>query len=100
MKRWHLASGLFLFSLSLSTTATRGDALLRAAAERDHLGGAASVPSELVVAFKDASDDRTAARAIWEAGGARAQRSRFGPRFRVTLDAGFTVQEAIRPLRQ
>jgi serine protease len=70
-----------------------------ASSERVYTGPAVRA-DEVVVALTAAADDRDAARVMWEAGGARAQRSAFGPRFRLTLDAGFTVEEAIRRLRQ
>lgn len=99
--------GLFLAAaalaaLSLSPDPTRGAGVLRVAAlERAPLPGAAwARPDEVVVALTDTADDDDAARVMWEAGGARAQRSAYGPRFRLTLDAGFTVEEAMRRLRQ
>src|SRR5918994_4699395 len=89
-----------LVGLSLSSEPTRGAGVLRmASSERVYIGPAARA-DEVVVALTVAADDRDAARVMWEAGGARAQRSAFGPRFRLTLDAGFTVEEAIRRLRQ
>ena len=89
-----------LVGLSLSSEPTRGAGVLRmASSERVYIGPAARA-DEVVVALTAAADDRDAARVMWEAGGARAQRSAFGPRFRLTLDAGFTVEEAIRRLRQ
>jgi len=60
----------------------------------------AARPGELVVVMQAGADDRDAARVMWEAGGARAQRSTYGARFRLSLDAGFGVEEAMRRLRQ
>jgi serine protease len=90
-----------LAALSLSPEPTRGAGVLRVAGERAPLPGAAwARPNEVVVALAAGADDRDAARVMWEAGGARAQRSAYGRRFRLTLDAGFTVEEAMRRLRQ
>jgi len=100
-------TGLFLpaavvAALSFATEPTRGAGVLRVAAtERAPLGaGQWARANEVVVALTASADDRDAARVMWEAGGARAQRSAYGPRFRLTLDAGFTVEEAMRRLRQ
>jgi serine protease len=54
------------------------------------------VPGEVVVQFRSGLDDRSALRAIHEAGGARPERSKFGERYRVQADAGFPVSELLR----
>jgi serine protease len=103
MKRTAFAFTLAaLAALSFSTEPARGAGALRvAASERAPLpAGQWARPGELVVALRAAADDRDAARVMWEAGGARAQRSAYGPRFRLSLDAGFGVEEAMRRLRQ
>jgi serine protease len=91
-----------LTALSFAAQPSRGAGVLRAAAtERAPLGaGEWARAGEVVVALLASADDRDAARVMWEAGGARAQRSAYGKRFRLTLDAGFTVEEAMRRLRQ
>jgi serine protease len=88
--------------LSLSSEPTRGAGTLRvASSERAWRGsGFAARPDEVIVVMSATADDRDASRVMWEAGGARAQRSAYGRRFRLTLDAGFTVEEAMRRLRQ
>jgi serine protease len=89
-------------ALSLGVEPSRGAGALRVAGrERAALATAgAARPGELVVVMRASADDRDAARVMWEAGGARAQRSSYGPRFRLSLDAGFSVEEAMRRLRQ
>ena len=91
-----------LAGLSLAGEPTRGEGPLRAVAnERAWRGsGQAAREGEVVVVMSAAADDRDASRVMWEAGGVRAQRSAYGHRFRLTLDAGFTVDEAMRRLRQ
>ena len=95
-------SAATLAALSLSVEPSRGAGVLRVAGtERTGLAaGAWARPGELVVVMQSAADERDAARVMWEAGGARAQRSAYGQRFRLTLDGGFTVEEAMRRLRQ
>jgi serine protease len=103
MKRTRLfLPAAVLGALSFATEPTRGAGVLRvASSERAPLGaGQWARPDEVVVAMAAATDERDAARVMWEAGGARAQRSAYGRRYRLTLDAGFTVEEAIRRLRQ
>jgi serine protease len=94
------AAALAVFSVSVEPG--RGAGVLRVAGnERTAFeAGGFARPGELVVVMQRAADERDAARVMWEAGGARAQRSTYGPRFRLTLDAGFTVEEAMRRLRQ
>jgi serine protease len=91
-----------LAALSVSVEPSRGAGVLRVAGhERTAFAaGGFARPGELVVVMQAAADERDAARVMWEAGGARAQRSTYGPRFRLSLDAGFTVEEAMRRLRQ
>ena len=92
-----------LAALSLSVEPSRGAGVLRVASghERSALAGTTwAREGELVVAMRPPADERDAARVMWEAGGARAQRSAYAPRFRLSLDAGFTVEEAVRRLRQ
>lgn len=62
-------------------------------------GMPATVPGQVVVQFRPSADDREARRMIFEAGGRGAVRSRFGARYRVTLDDGFNAADAISRLR-
>lgn len=100
-------SGIFvcavvLAGLSFASEPTRGAGTLRvAASERAWRGsGLVARPDEVIVVMSATADERDASRVMWEAGGARAQRSAYGHRFRLTLDAGFSVEEAMRRLRQ
>lgn len=100
-------SGFFLpaaalAALSFSAEPARGTSDVRLVAKARFHGRSTSstMPDEVVVALRNGATEQDAARVIWEAGGARARRSAYGPRFRVTLDAGFTVEEAIRRLTQ
>jgi serine protease len=95
-----LACGLV--ALSVATEPVRGEGELRVSTrERAPRGASPWVRAdELVVALKATADEKDAARVMWEAGGRRAQRSAYGPRFRLTLDAGFSVEEALRRLGQ
>src|SRR6185503_15716040 len=91
-----------LVGLSVSTGPVRGEGELRVA-DRERTPRAArgwARANELVVAMVPTATEQDAARVMWEAGGARAQRSAYGPRFRLTLDAGFDVPEAMRRLQQ
>jgi serine protease len=91
-----------LTGLSVSSGPARGEGRLRVL-DRERAprpAGYWARAAELVVAMRPTADERDAARVMWEAGGVRAQRSAYGPRFRLTLDAGFSVEEALRRLRQ
>ena len=57
------------------------------------------VPDQVIVQFKREADDRDVSRVTREAGGARVRRGVFAGRYLVTLDAGFTVAEALDRLR-
>jgi serine protease len=97
-----LLAAALLALLSVSTEPVRGEGRLRVL-EREHGGrpdASWARADELVVAMQPAADEKDAARVMWEAGGARAQRSAYGPRFKLTLDAGFGAEEAMRRLRQ
>jgi len=102
MRRALVLPAVVLAGLSLGSEPTRGAGVLRiASVERLYTGnGQATRAGEVVVAMQPTATERDAARVMWEAGGARARRSAFGPRFRLTLDAGFSVEEALRRLRQ
>lgn len=52
-------------------------------------------PDELIVQFRAGADDQIAERAIRFSGGRHALRSRFGSRFRVTLQEGLALSQAI-----
>jgi serine protease len=97
-----IVPAVVLASLSLGSQPTRGAGVLRVGGrERLYAGqGLAAREGEVVVAMQPTATERDAARVMWEAGGARARRSVFGPRYRLTLDAGFSVDEALRRLRQ
>ena len=55
---------------------------------------------QVIVQFRADVDEREAARLTREAGAARARRSAFGNRYLVTLDAGFTAEDALARLAQ
>src|SRR5688500_10203248 len=57
------------------------------------------VPDQVVVQFRPEADDADVGRVAREAGAARLRRGRSGVRYLVTLDAGFTVAEALGRLR-
>jgi serine protease len=57
------------------------------------------VPGQLIVRFRDAVDERSAALAMREVGGRVARRAAFGRHFRVTLDHDVAVEEAVARLR-
>src|SRR3954469_2963534 len=52
--------------------------------------------SELIVQFRSDAGDGDVARVTRQAGAERVRRSAFGSRYLVSLDAGFTVAEAMR----
>ena len=54
-----------------------------------------TVPGQVTVQFRASADDRIAARLIREAGGGWARKSRFGARYRVGVDAGFTTSDLL-----
>jgi serine protease len=57
------------------------------------------VPDQVIVQFKGGANDADVRRVTREAGAARVRGGRFGGRYLVTLDAGFTVAEALDRLR-
>ncbi len=57
------------------------------------------VPGQVIVQFRTGTDLRDVARAVRDAGGARVRTGVFGGRYLVSLDAGFTIPEALRRLR-
>lgn len=60
---------------------------------------ATHVPDQVIVQFKREANDADVSRVTREAGAARVRRGRFGGRYLVTLDAGFTIAEALDRLR-
>jgi serine protease len=56
-------------------------------------------PDQVIVQFKQGADAADVSRVAREAGAARARGGRFGGRYLLTLDAGFTVAEALDRLR-
>lgn len=59
----------------------------------------AYLPGQVIVQFKSGTEGGLVERAIREGGGARARKSAFGPRYLVSLDAGFSVEEAVDRFR-
>jgi serine protease len=57
------------------------------------------VPGQVIVQFRREADDRDVARVAREAGAGRVRAGRFGGRYLLTLDAGFSVAEALDRLR-
>ena len=57
------------------------------------------VPGQVIVQFRSGANDADVARVTREAGAARVRRGRSGARHLVTLDAGFSVAEALDRLR-
>jgi len=94
-----LASAVALALAPHIATSDDGHALRVAVSRRVPQRPGPLAPAELVVQFRGGADARIAERAIREAGGAAARRSRFGLRYRVRLDAGFTSEESLRRLR-
>ena len=62
-------------------------------------GALVPAADEVIVGFRDAADDREMDQAMHMAGGRAVRRSAFGKRFLVSLDAGFTTDEAMARLR-
>jgi serine protease len=60
---------------------------------------AAYAPDQVIVQFRDGANDADVRRVTREAGAARVRGGRFGGRYLVTLDAGFTIAEALDRLR-
>lgn len=67
-----------------------------------HAGAAAmgTIPGEIVVQFRTDTDERTARRAIHEAGGGAARQSAFGQRWLVSMDHGLTSEFGLDYLRR
>jgi serine protease len=59
----------------------------------------ASVPDQVIVQFRGGANEADVSRVTREAGAKRVRRGRTGARHLVTLDAGFTVAEALNRLR-
>src|SRR5688572_20616497 len=57
------------------------------------------VPGQVIVQFRREANDRDVARVAREAGAGRVRAGRFGGRYLLTLDAGFSVAEALDRLR-
>ncbi len=57
------------------------------------------VPGELIVQFREDTDDGAIERALREAGGTRARRAFRGRRYLVSLDAGESISRAMEGLR-
>ena len=56
-------------------------------------------PDQVIVQFRSGANDADVRRVTREAGAARVRGGRFGGRYLVTLDAGFTIAEALDRLR-
>jgi serine protease len=83
-----LGGTVFLFPISARET-VRVASLRKTAQSQQRF-----LPGQLIVQFRDASDDRRMERGIQEVGGRMARRSAFGPRYLVTLDPDAGVMEA------
>jgi serine protease len=99
MKRTMAVVAAAVLLAGLAALRARGDAMAVAVAQRVQVERPRAVPGELIVQFRQGADDRDAERAIREGGGARARKSAFGQRYLVTLDDGFTVDEAVARLQ-
>jgi serine protease len=60
---------------------------------------ATQVPDQVIVQFRREANESDVSRVTREAGAARVRAGRFGGRYLVTLDAGFTIAEALDRLR-
>ena len=90
-----LAAGGASFFLPLQASENVRIASLRAPARP--VG--AYVPDQVIVQFKSGANDADVGRVAREAGAARVRGGRFGGRYLLTLDAGFTIAEALDRLR-
>jgi len=91
-----LAAGGASFFLPLQASENIRVASLRAPA-----GPVAThVPDQVIVQFRREANDADVSRVTREAGAARVRAGRFGGRYLVTLDAGFTIAEALDRLRE
>ncbi|HET7747406.1 MAG TPA: S8 family serine peptidase [Vicinamibacteria bacterium] len=75
------------------------DEPLRVASVKTRSGGPDYAPDQVIVGFRADADDSDVARVSRMAGAARVRKSAFGRRVLLTLDAGFTVAEALDRLR-
>ena len=89
-----LAAGTAFFLLPVRARDTVRVAALRESPKSHE----SFVAGELIVQFKATADERLVAADIQQAGGRRARRSAFGPRFRVALDPDVSVSEAVARL--